>query len=563
MRAAMTALNLRIGVLGCPARPDVPWNRANLDRLRALGFNALQLNIAWGARPADEPLNLEDVVELPTAERESLGQPVALGSDQSPERVRARRADLRARIALCRSAGLRSIFHFDAPYNAHSRYGDAPPNCLLDGRTPERYERLIELFAAQFPGVEDLLLYTYDQDAWLCSEFGACPRCSGVPLDERVSAFVNRLARAWRRLSPAGRLWWEPWELSAGQSLACVERLDAACVGLALHSNVAEVMGTNPVDRWLRLSCRLARDAGLPVVVEHFLGSPSEELEPYLHIAYPQALLRALRSIAALSPDGIKEYYGLVPTQEDPNLRLTGLFFANPGIGEAEAMARLAEPYGRSAVGAIEFWKLTSGAMELFPWNASWYIREIGLSDPAHGMDAAFIRGQQAHTPSWESSRRTVFMKTDNLQPDAWMLEDVQLQCRLAAERAGCALEIGAETAGQVPAELAPDFRACLEDLRGFRQRALSYVHHLRETNLAAVMRSWRARDQDIPRLVRDEMLSVLAADRDNQGRQEPCTKAIDTLRSDPDRFLADYFRVPEAAAGREGSRGCFSVTSR
>jgi hypothetical protein len=342
-----------------------------------------------------------------------------------------------------------------------------------------------------------------------------------------------------------------------------VERLDAACVGLALHSNVAEVMGTNPVDRWLRLSCRLARDAGLPVVVEHFLGSPSEELEPYLHIAYPQALLRALRSIAALSPDGIKEYYGLVPTQEDPNLRLTGLFLADTGISEAEAMERLAEPYGRAAGRMIDFWDLSSEAMELFPWNASWFIREIGLSDPVHGMDAAFIRGQQAHTPSWESSRRTVFMKTDNLQPDAWMLEDVQLQCRLAAERTGRALEIGAEIAGQVPAELAPDFRASLEDLRSFRQRALSYVHHLRETNLAAVMRSWRARGESIPRRMLDEMLAVLSADRDNQGQPEPCVKAIETLGSDPDRFLAEYFRVPDGVSGREASRGCFSVTSR
>jgi len=48
-----------VGFLGCPPRPDVPWTRQNLARLKELGFNTIQLNIAWGYRPGDEPLNLE------------------------------------------------------------------------------------------------------------------------------------------------------------------------------------------------------------------------------------------------------------------------------------------------------------------------------------------------------------------------------------------------------------------------------------------------------------------------------------------------------------------------
>ncbi len=64
----------RVGLLGNPNSSDpfrfwklVPWSDENLARLKALGFNMAQVNVAWGPRPGDEPLNLEDVVELPAA----------------------------------------------------------------------------------------------------------------------------------------------------------------------------------------------------------------------------------------------------------------------------------------------------------------------------------------------------------------------------------------------------------------------------------------------------------------------------------------------------------------
>src|SRR5258708_7599582 len=61
-----------VGFLGNPNSADpfkfwrvVPWTDENLLRLKDLGFNTIQVNVAWGPRPNDEPLNLEDVVELP------------------------------------------------------------------------------------------------------------------------------------------------------------------------------------------------------------------------------------------------------------------------------------------------------------------------------------------------------------------------------------------------------------------------------------------------------------------------------------------------------------------
>ena len=549
----------RISFLGCPSQPDVPWTRENILKLRDLGFNCIQLNIAWGSRPGDEPLNLEDVVDLqgtPLEKTQSL--PLASGGDA--RQIAIRRTNLRKRIALCKELGLRTIFHFGAPYNMHCRFGDSPPNCLSDESVTGFYENLIKVFNAQFPGVDDILLYTYDQDAWLCSEFGICPRCMGVPLHERVSAFVTRLGQTWHGINPDGRIWWEPWELSAGQVLQSVGRLNPAFTGLSLHSNIAEVMATMPVDRWLKNCVTLAKKAKLPVVVEHFLGAPTEEVEPYTHLSWPLATWRALQSISTLGVDGIKEYYGSVPTKEDANLRMASCFFNAPELSEDAALERLAAPYGKCADDAIRFWKATSEAMELFPWDTSWWIREIGKCDPVHSMSAAFIRGQQAHTPSWESTRRAIFMKTDDTQPDPWMLEDVQLRCDLAAKRLEDAVQLGKGLATALPASLAGDMKQQVAELIAWRQRTLSYVFHIRETNLTMLLRREMDEGYPMPVKIIAELKQVLTCDIQNQDSKEPCLSAIRMLESDPQKYIRQYFLTENACTP---SKGCFTATSR
>jgi hypothetical protein len=97
----------------------------------------------------------------------------------------------------------------------------------------------------------------------------------------------------------------------------CVEHVNPSGFGLMVHSNIAEVMSTLPVDRWLKNTAALAQERGIPVVVEYFLGAGSEELEPFVHLAHPLVILCALRAIAAVpGVVGIKEYYGLAPDRE-------------------------------------------------------------------------------------------------------------------------------------------------------------------------------------------------------------------------------------------------------
>ena len=567
-------LQYRVGFLGIPSSLrhqgmvlPVAWTEENVGRLKSLGFNAVQINLAWGSRPDDETLNLEDVVELPAERQREFLQPVPLRSDASPERRMQRRADLRARIALCRRAGLRTIFHFGAPYNAHCRYGDGPPNCISDPKVTERYALLLQSFAREFPGVDDILVYTYDQDAWLCSEFGPCPRCLGVPLHERLPPLLNRLAVEWRKLSPQGRLWWEPWELSAGQVLRCVEVVDPQGFGLAIHCNIAEVMATQAADRWFKNTCGLAARRGIPVLGEYFLGAASEELEPLTGLSHPLVTLRGLKAMAAVPGlAGVKEYYGLAPDREDPNLRMTSLFFRNPAVGEEEALAELARPYGRTAARMIEFWKLTSEAMELFPWETSWHLREVGRSDPDHSLAAAILRGMKTHSPSWMSSRHATFMRSEpEYPPDPWMLEDVQLRCELAASRMAKATALGRQMRDDVPLELAERFARNLDDLGRFERRSLAYAYHLRETNLVKIMRQQRQHGEKIPASLASQLLTVLKADEKNQAAEKSSnlqpaaiTAAIAVLKRDPDQFLKTYFQdEPD-----HFSKGWFSLTS-
>ncbi len=558
---------MRVGIMGCPARPEVAWTVENLGRLKSLGFNTMQLNIAWGARPADEPLNLEDVVDVP-AELYHLESeyPIPSQADASPQRRARRKIELCERIRLCREMDVRTIFHFGAPNNGwyHPGFLDymrgQMPRCLLDGKTQDYYVGLLTAFAKEYPGVDDVLLYTYDQAAWLCDEFGTCPNCAGIPLHKRVTPFVNLMAQTWQRLNPQGRLWWEPWELSAGQVLKCVEQLDPLCTGLSLHSNIAEAMSTVYADRWFKNTASIAKKRGIPVLAENFLGAASEELEPYTHLSHPLVVAHLLQTLSHVDGvTGIKEYYGLLPDQEDANLRAVGLFLAEPDLEDADLLAKLAAPFGENAKDMMQFWSLTSEGMELFPWDASWFIREIGKSDPQHAMSAAFLRGYCAETPSWMSTRDAIFMKVNDLEPHPWMLEDVQLRCELAARRFAAALDLGRAVLPRLMHEASDAFRMNLEDLAGLLARTRAYAYHIRASNLAAVLRRMRASGGAVPQHLVSELLAILLADQANMGNPAPLDEAIRLLPQDLDRFLVRYFCLEENKA----SKGPFSVTSR
>ena len=585
----MTERSVRIAVLGTPSQPETDWSAARLRDLRRDGFTDIQVNIAWSYRPADEVLTLADLVAVE-------GAPVSGGRDGDGGRAR-RLAVVRTRTEAAHDAGLRTLLHVGLPYQGRAGFdGEALPQCVSDPATAERYDAALGELAERLPDLDDLLLYTDDQDAWLCSEFGDCPRCSGVPLHRRLPAFLASLATRWRRLRPHGRLWWEPWELSAGQALACIDALAGVPIGFMLHSNVGEVISTAAADRFVRAAVAGAARAGVPVVVEVFLSSSNEEVEPWRHLPVPGVTLRQLRAVEALDGvAGIKEYFGLQADPFDVNALAAAAHFADPGAADDTVLELMAARFERPWL--ARFWRLASEAYELYPWDASWFVRQLGRSEPVHALSAATVRGTQTaasewDTPAWRSTRHAVFQRVDDSEPHPWLLEDVQLRFEAAADRMTEALAgVPHSTAGGEATDsddaVAAHVRAQVSEAEGFVTRTTAYACHLRATALAALMRS--APPERMAPLT-EELRAVLRRDADNQVRElrrraarpddvappsglqlaerwvvparddlSEIIAAIALLDDDPDAFL-DRYLLPQPGTADAGQ---FSVTSR
>jgi hypothetical protein len=434
--------NYNVAIIGSPGRPrgeggEGLFTAEAVQRVKELGFHAVQVNIAWGSRPAGEPLNLEDVVAPP--------------GESGTEQVRQWGEEIRRRSALCHVAGLRALLHFGAPRVEGTLYetiirpdfveGQNVTPCILDPATTARYTALLAALAAQCPDVDDVMVYTYDQEAWICGEFGTCPRCRGIPLHQRLPGFLLALGGTWEKHRPDGRLFWEPWELSAGQVYRTVEALGArnpGRMGLMLHGNVAEVMITHSADPWLRNTARLAADAGMPVVAEMFLSSATEEVEPLQHVAVPRLVYESIRRLRDVhGVVGVKEYYGLDPLRNDVNLAAAGIAFREPELLLEKVLRRIAEPYGRAAEAVLSGWESAAKGMTFFPWDLCWRFRHrVTAFPPVHPWDAFWFDGHLCDSPSWCSTRRTVFMATEREGPlHSWLIEDLSLRWHLAAER--------------------------------------------------------------------------------------------------------------------------------
>lgn len=394
-----------IGIVGHPTTPDVTWSDEQLRRLKEVGFDTLQLSIAWASRPANEVLNLEHL--------------------EDPAHV----AEWRRRIAQAQTFGLRTLAHFGLPVGPQS---DAT-TCILDPDVRNNYAGRLRRFFCEFPAVDDVMLYTYDQHAWLCSEFGDCPRCHGVPLHERLTPFLEAMVDAVQEGKPGARLWWEPWELSAGQTLAMVERIRPDNFGLILHHTIAEVQFVNTMDLWFRNLARLAQQRGMPVIGEGFFGGSGEDVDPLTHLACPRLVYQQLEALRrAEGVVGIKEYYGLVPAHFSVNIALFQAYLRTPNAPLEALLSPIAEKFGSSAAPLLkEAWESTAQAMELFPWDACWALRRI--FDGTRMGDGISIQGASWMTPSWQANRRGFYMVTDEKQQHPWLREDVGLRSCLSS----------------------------------------------------------------------------------------------------------------------------------
>jgi hypothetical protein len=535
----------RIAVLGNPETPEARFDDAQLARLKELGFNMVQLNIAWGSRPPGEPLNLEDVLPLP-------------GRSEAPAVARCRE-ELRRRARQCKKFGLRTLFHFGAPhvkdlYRAfeeqgleHSQKVDA---CLLLPETPQLYHDLVTRLAEACPEIDDLLVYTYDQEAWLCGEFGECPRCKGVPLHERLPAFLHVLRDAWAAGRAEGTVWWEPWELSAGQTLMMASRVPDRNFGLMLHANIAEAQVAHPVDPWFRNMTRACAHRGLPVIGEVFLSATSEEIQPFT-VPVPRLVwqeLAALRSVEGVV--GVKEYFGLLPDRADPNLEMAAQVFATPSVRPDAALAAVAAAYGDAADDMLRAWEASADAVAMFPWDVCWKLRHIGVRPAWHDWQGYRLPGHLVDSPSWCSTRRALFMTTENDDLHPWFYEDMGLRCGLSAQRLDEAAGAATAALPRVPQALREAAAGWLRDMGGLRQSVRSYHCHIMETLAAQHIRDAVAAGREVAPGLVERLRALLTLDVQNQADAPPAppevvpaSAMLAAFEKDPRRWAQEHLR--------------------
>jgi hypothetical protein len=483
-------------------------------------------------------------------------------------------------VLLARQHGLRTLFHFGSPYMDRKPYtGDVPRIAqnvdsvtfdswydILNPKVRGHELALLREFRREFPEVDDILVYTYDQDAWQTPEFQYNKFSYGIPLSERLPGYLEALHQIWTEgRTGKARLWWEPWELSAGQVYAVLPKLPRSDFGLMIHANIAEAQLAMPVDVWFRNTARMCRDLGIPVVAESFFASATEEIEP-LFLPAPRLVDEEYEAFAQVpGVIGIKEYYGINTTVPDLDLDLLQARLRDPARSTDDLLADITRRFGAAQADVRAYLGLLSDALQSYPWDASWHGREVGRASTDHGWKGAAIPGAMPSTPSWESTRHARFMKTDDAQPHFWMLEDVQLRCKMTADLLDQASDLSSRLLGKLstPGDRA-QFQAIQKSVDVFRRVARSFALHLRETNVAQMLRQDVEAGRPPTVALVKELGQLLDADVANQQGHGRVVEMRRLYLEDPGAFVRRYLIPTDGThASAISDNGFYTLTTR
>ena len=506
-----------VGIVGNPSVPDISWSDDELEQIKSLGVNMVQLSIAWGGKPANEVLNLED---LDKEQREKFA----------------------FRIKQARKHGLKTMAQFGIPRMIN--YSPVQPACILDPAVQKKYQEMLTEFMTSFPEVDDVMVYTFDQRAWLCSEFGPCPRCTGVPLDERVPQFLNLLNETMQKCRPNTRLWWKPWELSRGQVVTILGKVKPAGFGLALNPSTSnEVYPFNDrsfkSDLGVKRFVQLAKEHGIPVIGEfdHTFYKPLYLIEDF----FPRLIYEQMNCWKEMpGVVGVKEYYGFSPSVFSVNAAMLKAWMKSPGASLDKLLNEIAAPYGPQAAPLLQqAWEYTAQSVEAYPWDTTYLIGPIGLDrhwDGSHDWDPVHIISTSWDTPIWKANRRGNFMLTDEPKAHPWLFEDTGLRLEDAAA-------LGFKAVGFYDQAIAAggpkvdDIRTQREIVwktsRSLRAKSLHYLMTLAAQDARTVQND----EKQFP-IVAKRLEALLKKDLENQGRNAAVAQKLAELQRDPKAWV-------------------------
>ena len=506
-----------VGIVGNPSVPDISWSDEELTRIKELGVNMVQLSIAWGGKPAGEVLNLEDL---------------------TPEQ----REKFRFRIAQAKKHGLKTIAHFGIPRMIN--FNPVRPACILDATVQAKYRDLLKDFMVSFPEVDDVLVYTFDQQAWLCSEFGPCPRCSGIPLDARLPAFLDMLNETMQSCRPNTRLWWKPWELSKGQVVAILDRVKPAHFGLVLNpSSSNEVYPFNDrsfkSDLGVRRLTQLANERDIPVLGEfdHTFYKPLYLFEDFFpRLIYEQMVgWKEMEGIV-----GVKEYYGFSPATFSVNAAMLQAWMKSPQKSLDELLVEIAAPYGvKAAPLAIRAWEYVARSVEAYPWDTTYLIGPMGLDRPwdgGHDWEPVTIPNATWDTPIWKANRKGNFMLTEEHKAHPWVFEDAGLRLEDSAALGFKAVELydqAIAAGGDRVDDLRIQREIVYKTSRSLRAKGIHFL-----LTLAAQDARMVQHDDKQFAIVAKRIEGLLEQDVANQGSRPEVVAKLAEFRKDPQAWI-------------------------
>jgi len=511
-----------VGIVGNPLVPEISWSDDELEKIKDLGVNMVQLSIAWGGKPANEVLNLEDLDD--PAQREKFA----------------------FRISQAKKHGLKTLAHFGIPRAVNAN--PVRPACILDSEVCAKYTARIKAFMTDFPGVDDVLVYTFDQQAWLCSEFGPCPRCSGIPVGERLPAFLDMLNDAMRSVRPSSRLWWKPWELSRGQVVTVLERVKAEGFGLALNPSTSnEVYPFNDrsfaSDLGVKRMVRSAYERGIPVLGEfdHTFYKPSYAIEDF----FPRLIFEQMQGWKGMEGIvGVKEYFGFAPSTFSVNCAMLKAWMRSPDAKLDTLLQEIVTPYGKAAAPhMIAAWEYVAQSVEAFPWDTTYLIGPMGLdrgSDGSHDWKPVTISSGTWDTPIWKTNRRGNFMLTDEPKAHPWLFEDAGLRLEDSAALAFKAADLF-EKAIAAGGERADDIRKQLEITRRMARSIRMKSLHFLQTLATQDARMVQHDPKQFP-IVIQRLEGLLKRDVKNQGGRAEVAQKLAELQSNPKAWLSTNY---------------------
>jgi len=516
------------GMIGNPDFATIEWNDEQLQVLKDMGMNFVQMNIAWSNIPGGEPLNLEHM---------------------SDEMIQT----FQYRIRQLKKFGMKGMPHFGMPRLKMTQHSGnltpyMTPACIQETETFDTNWRMMEKLMKACPEIDDYMFYTYDQFAWICSEFGNCPKCSGVPLDERLPKFINNFKSNMRKLNKKAVFWWQPWELSLGQIVEILYKIEPENFGLMLNTSGTESYFNNLDNYWIRCIGRVAEELNIPIIGEIQTAGSGVGGVPLQRVSCPSLVKRQIEIVKHLPTFiGIKEHYGYVFEKFSSNMLFLTEYLKDTEADTNILLERTALHYGKETVPyLVRAWQLSEAAMDFIPFEFTYAYSNICGYTPEHDFNVPKISGVHADTPAWESDRRSFFMITHDMNYHPWALENAALKFKQAGLRLQKCCDL-MEQALNVCTQRKDDLKETIYDMNKLKQAAIGQYLYFKESLVAYDARIALFQENHVKfDNACKNFAELMEADLINQENGEDIINKYEEFKQNPKKFFEENYRQDE-----------------